>query len=133
MAIINDIPGLSVEVVSNGDALREYEDVYAADEPKKVTKYIEVQSDETFEIVARFLENLNAKYGVCVEIRLDGTKVSASLIRLGELRKGGGHTYTTSGVMSKIGNRWHESNFLFSPFVVGKSPVTYEPDVQIVT
>ncbi|EAT87833.2 hypothetical protein SNOG_05442 [Parastagonospora nodorum SN15] len=116
MAVIEDIPGLTVKVIANGAPLDEYSDADADDHPKQATNYIEVHSEGTFEILIQFFEGFVATYGVRVEIRLDGTKVSSSLTRLSKLKEAGGHK--TSGVRSKIGGRWHESNFVFSPFVL---------------
>ncbi|KAH4957629.1 hypothetical protein HBH77_120090 [Parastagonospora nodorum] len=116
MAVIEDIPGLTVEVIANGAPLHEYSDADADDHPKQATNYIEVHSEGTFEILTRFLDGFATTYGVRVEVRLDGTKVDSFLTRLSELKEAGGHK--TSGVRSKIGGRWHESNFVFSPFVL---------------
>ncbi|KAH3956417.1 hypothetical protein HBI70_068090 [Parastagonospora nodorum] len=116
MAVIEDIPGLTVKVIANGAPLDEYSDADADDHPKQATNYIEVHSEGTFEILIQFFEGFVATYGVRVEIRLDGIKVSSSLTRLSKLKEAGGHK--TSGVRSKIGGRWHESNFVFSPFVL---------------
>ncbi|KAF1850025.1 uncharacterized protein K460DRAFT_381892 [Cucurbitaria berberidis CBS 394.84] len=115
MAIINDCPGLRVEVVANGNALREYNDDQAGDAPNVVTRYLEVNGEGTFEILTKFLENYAGRHGVRVEVRLDGHKVDSYLLRLNQLKKEDGHR--SSGAPSKIGGRWHTSNFLFSSFV----------------
>jgi hypothetical protein len=118
MAIIDDHPGLSVEILIDKQALREYRDATAEDPPNAITKYAEVHTNNAFEVKTSFLENSAATYGVHVEVRLDGNKVSSYLVRLKDLKKEGGHL--TSGVKSKIGNRWHKSDLVFSAFAVGE-------------
>jgi hypothetical protein len=118
MAIIDDHPGLSVEILIDKQALREHRDATAEDPPNAITKYAEVHTIDAFEVKTNFLENSAATYGVHVEVRLDGNKVSSYLVRLKDLKKEGGHL--TSGVKTKIGNRWHKSDLVFSAFAVSE-------------
>jgi hypothetical protein len=118
MAIIHHIPGLTAEVIVNGAPLREYIDNGADHTASEVTNFIEVCADGTFEILCKFQANFTATFGVLVELRLDGNKVSSSLLRLKDLKNVQGHKF--SGVKSKIGGRWYQSNLLFSPFAVGE-------------
>jgi ribosomal protein S12 len=111
MAIIDDHPGLSVEILIDKQALREHRDATAEDPPNAITKYAEVHTIDAFEVKTNFLENSAATYGVHVEVRLDGNKVK-------DLKKEGGHL--TSGVKTKIGNRWHKSDLVFSAFAVSE-------------
>jgi hypothetical protein len=117
MAVLDHIPGLTVEVVANGERLHEYPDHDADNTASQVTNYIKVHPEGTFEILCKFLDNFTTTHGFRVEVRLDGNRVSSCLYRKNELKKAGGHK--TTGVRSKIANRWHESNFMFSPFIVG--------------
>jgi hypothetical protein len=119
MAVINDIPGLTVEVIANDAPLCEYLDSDADNTASQVTNFIEVHPEGTFEILSKFHDDFAATHGFRIEVRLDGNRVSSYLHRLGGLKKPAGHK--TTGVRSKIGNRWHESNLMFSPFVVGKN------------
>jgi hypothetical protein len=118
MAVIKDIPGLKVEIIANGEPLQEYDDDEAENSATNVTRYIQVGSDRIFAIVVQFLDEYVATRGMRIEIRLDGVKVSATLLALNKLMREGGHKF--SGVSSKIGNRWNESKFTFMPFLIGK-------------
>lgn len=119
MAVLNSCPGLEVKVVSNESALPEYADSQATDPHNTVTTYVEVNSDGAFQVHFQFTDGYSCRYGVRVELRLDGHKVDSCLYRRSQLKKDTGHT--VAGARSKIGGRWHVSNFQFSQFVLGKS------------
>jgi hypothetical protein len=118
MADLDNRAGLTVEVVVHNHPLAEHDDAFTEDPPKMVTKYLEVSGNDTFEVLTKFHENFEATYGVRVEVRLDGVKVNSYLVRLKDLKEERGHV--TSGVKSKIGNRWHKSSLVFSSFAVGE-------------
>ncbi|KAH6639650.1 hypothetical protein C7974DRAFT_373858 [Boeremia exigua] len=116
MAILPSCPGLEVKVVSNGNTLKEFADNHAYNDPKIANKYIEVATDGAFEVHLQFTDKYTDRFGVAVEIRLDGQEVGGSLYRPGNLRKPEGHKFT--GARSKIRGRWHISDFQFSQFVL---------------
>jgi hypothetical protein len=118
MAVIKDIPGLKVEIITNGEPLQEYNDDEAENSSTNATRYIQVGSDRTFAIVVQFLDEYVATRGMRIEIKLDGVKVNATLLALNDLKRKGGHKF--SGVPSKINNRWNESSFKFMPLAIGK-------------
>jgi hypothetical protein len=77
MAIIDAIPGLTVEVIVNNIPLREYPDPEADAGPKQATTYIEAHSGSTFWILTKFLDDFFAISDFSLETRLDGDKFSS--------------------------------------------------------
>ncbi len=118
MAILNSCPGLEVKVVSNEKILNEYADSHARDPRNTSSSYIEVESEGAFKIHMHFTNQFRDRFGVRVEIQLDGQNVNSSLIRKSQLRKAAGHDFT--GARSRIGGKWHVSDFKFSEFVLGE-------------
>lgn len=118
MSIIENVPGLKVEVIANDEPLAEYRDAEAEVGTKKAVRFIEAKSNGTFQIVTQFLEEFPATYGFRIEVRLDGNEVDSVLIRLKDRKKNGRHKM--SGVRLKTNGRWHQSNLLFSLFVIGE-------------
>jgi hypothetical protein len=118
MAVINEIPGLKVEIVANGEPLPEYDNEDVDNSASKITRYIQRSPDSTFEVIVQFLDEYVATRGVRIEIRLDCVKVSSRSMALNELERKGGHKF--SGVSSKINNRWNESNFKLMPFAIAE-------------
>jgi hypothetical protein len=80
MAVIDDIPGAKVEVIANGEPLQEYDDGDSENTASRITKYIRVSPDGTFEIIVQFLDDYVATRGLRTEVRLDGLKVSSNLL-----------------------------------------------------
>lgn len=87
MAVINSCPGLEVKVVSNESALPEYADSQATDPHNTITTYVEVNSDGAFQVHFQFTDGYSCRYGVRVELRLDGHKVDSCLYRRSQLKK----------------------------------------------
>ena len=106
MAILNDRP------------LNEFVDIESDGLCNTVTKYVEVEADGAFGIHLQFTDEYTCRFGVRVEVRLDGQKVGACLYRASQLKKTAGHTL--AGKRSKIGGRWHVSDWLFSRIVLGE-------------
>ena len=118
MAILNNCPGLEVKVVSNDRPLNEFVDNESDGLCNTVTKYVEVEADGAFGIHLQFTDEYTCRFGIRVEVRLDGQKVGACLYRASQLKKTAGHTL--AGKRSKIGGRWHVSDWLFSRIVLGE-------------
>lgn len=85
MAILNSCPGLEVKVVANNEALKEHADLQTNDAPKTITHYVEVNSEGAFEVHAVFTNDYTCRFGVRIEIRLDGHEVYGSLYRASQL------------------------------------------------
>ncbi|KAF2809635.1 uncharacterized protein BDZ99DRAFT_463419 [Mytilinidion resinicola] len=77
MAILDDLLGLKVEIVVNGQPLQEYDDEDGEEEkPKSVIKYIEATSNATFEVRVIFgleLPQEHRQYSYTCRVYLDGT------------------------------------------------------------
>lgn len=56
MAIHNDHPGLTVEIVDNGKALPDYDAPATCANPKVVTKYVEFKAGDEF-LIGYWLED----------------------------------------------------------------------------
>jgi hypothetical protein len=118
MAILEGCPGLKVEVTVNDHALREYDDDNVQEEPNTLTKYIEVNGNDTFKIQAQFLDNYVATYDVVAEVWLDGNKINSYVLNLKSLKRPEGHKF--SGVRLRINGTWYRYNLVFSSFAIGK-------------
>jgi hypothetical protein len=79
MAIHPDHPGLTVAFAVEGSVVKEYDDDQPAT-PNTVTRYVEAVSDATFAIKYRLTDPFPIEYGVKIEVRLDGQKVSSWII-----------------------------------------------------
>lgn len=121
MAVLDSCPGLEVKVISQNRPLKEYADTEANGAPNTVSNYVEVEADGAFEIHLQVANTYTSKYGVRVQIRLDGQDIDGTLIRFGRLKKAEGHTF--AGARSKVRGKWFTSNFQFSQFVLGEYPM----------
>lgn len=117
MAILNSCPGLEVTIKCNKKALKEHADTQVNDAPNAVTNYVEVEADGAFELHLQVASTYSSKYGLRMRVQLDGGDVDDTLIRFGQLKKPGGHTFT--GARSKQRGKWYTSNFRFSEFLLG--------------
>jgi hypothetical protein len=77
MAIFPGIPGLSAEVVVDGEPLREYADDEADKEqqPRTVTKYVQVDADALFGVRYTIPKGLDGKRGDWANLEVDGRSV----------------------------------------------------------
>ncbi|KAH5159734.1 hypothetical protein HBH69_060220 [Parastagonospora nodorum] len=79
MAVHPEYPGLTVQVVVNGEPLPEYEDEDATDVPKVVTKYIEAQAGTEFEIVQVFPDGFAGSDDVRTRCYIDNQEVHSPI------------------------------------------------------
>ncbi|KAH9876225.1 hypothetical protein J1614_004104 [Plenodomus biglobosus] len=75
MAIHSDHPGLEVEVIVNGKALKEYDDDEKEAKKGTVVKYIEAQEGENYSVKVHLPANLFKTYSIRAEIYIDGISV----------------------------------------------------------
>lgn len=118
MAVLDHVPGLEVQIVSEGNPLPEYADFDVPPKANVVCNYIEARSGEKFEVLIKFHDNFKASYGCKIAVRLDGIDTNRRNITLERLKKWGGHKI--KGPASRIHGEWYAQNFTFSPFLVGK-------------
>ncbi|KAJ8118645.1 hypothetical protein OPT61_g396 [Boeremia exigua] len=85
MAVHKDHPGLSVEVIVNGEALREYDDKEHELEPKTIAKYIEVQPGTDFAIRSFVPKDFESDMDTSQHIQIDGQQIHRTLWRAKEL------------------------------------------------
>ncbi|CAN9269677.1 unnamed protein product [Alternaria alternata] len=112
MAIHNDYPGLTVQIICGGKPIEEH--VYEADEereePKTTTRYIESQSNAEFAIKTTFRPPF-APLDLNVVVYLDGIKVDGLIVHKHQMLN---ETYVQSATKWKEGQKWRASKFFFS-------------------
>ena len=83
MAVIDEVPGVEVSILIDGQPVEEYEDtdekVNGPLASKTVVKYIEVISDTeftiSFAVLPAFWEYIRTGYDLCFEATVDGQRV----------------------------------------------------------
>ncbi|KAF2491026.1 hypothetical protein BU16DRAFT_141592 [Lophium mytilinum] len=118
MAILNDLPGLKVEIVVNGQTLKEYDDddEDPEEKPRTVTKYIEATSGASFEVRFTFTRLFSlSMYSFAMDIYLDGKFMDNMCIQKNDLFKG---PIELTGVRSKKGEQWYLEKFCFSKLAI---------------
>jgi hypothetical protein len=118
MAIHQDHPGLTVEIMANGEPLQEYDDASEEKVPGEVTKYIEARSGVEFMIRYKFAAPFSDKKDVGCLAMVDGQCVVNQYINRGELLKLG-HFYSR-GVRVKGASGLVLQNFAFANLRVSK-------------
>ncbi|KAL1797329.1 hypothetical protein ACET3X_003935 [Alternaria dauci] len=113
MAIVNEVPGLEVQIHINGNPLREYIDRHTAVSEAISESYVEAHSDSTFEIHYSFRAPFPIDRPVCMIVTMDGKDVDEPLIRPDELYEPEGHV--SSGPISNNGGNWLTKPYRFSP------------------
>ncbi|CAN9301489.1 unnamed protein product [Alternaria sp. RS040] len=112
MAIHNDYPGLTVQIICGGKPIEEhvYEEDEEREEPKTTTRYIECKSHTQFAIETTFRPPFTP-LDLSVVIYLDGVKVGGTTARKHKMLN---QTYTRSTTEWKEGGEWRASKFVFS-------------------
>lgn len=120
MAIIPDVPHVSVDIVVDGRPLPEYldEDDDDSISPTSTIRYVECVSGSHFQIRSDLtgmeLKHLKRGHAVTIDLYLDGKKVGGSVKQF-PLRN---HAVSTrSGVRYKEDGVWKERKFMFSNLV----------------
>ena len=121
MAIHPDYPDLTVQVIADGQPLREYDDEDADADPSVVTKYIEARTGSEFKITYDFAKSFPGKQDVRIRCKLDGSTVCKPLISKQSLTCLRGHKI--DGIKAKEGSKWVLRMFCFSNLNIGKPRV----------
>ncbi|KAF1921827.1 hypothetical protein BDU57DRAFT_563962 [Ampelomyces quisqualis] len=116
MAILEGVPGLKVQIVVQGQALREYEDDTAQVAENTVERYVEAQDGEQFEISYDFGESFPRNRAVSLIITIDGKDVDLPIIRQFELHEPGGHV--SSGPVYRDGSSWRVRKYEFAAMTI---------------
>jgi hypothetical protein len=118
MAVLQDCPGLRVEVYVDKAPLQEYSDDEQEQTPKSVTKYIESQSGKRFYIKYFFAPPFPLQHGVEVRIFIDGEVMQKSYIAVADLHRPKG--YCLSGSCYLQDGEWYVQNYCFTALNIGK-------------
>jgi hypothetical protein len=115
MAVHDDCPGLTVEILVDGESLEEYAYEEEDELPKTTTRYVECRSDSEFQIRTNF-KPPSAPMDISLHIWLDGTRVSKRILRKCDLLK----QPNIQSEMRWMGHgAWRASRYLFSSLNVG--------------
>jgi hypothetical protein len=113
MALLDDVPGVEVQIVVQDQVLHEYQDRSAQVSAKTTERYVEAQSHAEFQIRYAFSKPFPADRPVSMIVTIDGKDVDEPLIRPFELFEPQGHF--SHGPISSIGSRWMVQKYCFSP------------------
>ena len=118
MAIIDDLPGVIVEVVVDGEALKEYEDRDLGDDDDHAkTCYIEAKTGKHFQILIKVPKGFNF-LGDCLrcDVEADGHRTSCPIVRQSGCRLRD-HVREVQGMKGSNGNI---REFMFTSLETGK-------------
>jgi hypothetical protein len=124
MAIHPDHPGLTVEVLVNGQPLPEYEDEDITDEPNVNTRYVEAQAGVEFEIAYTISKAFAGGDDFNARCYIDGQKVESRVVRNTNL--GARKTYTFRGLRSCNDGQWTMRAFEFKNLHIGELDLAIE-------
>lgn len=111
MAIIDDCPGLEVQIFCNDRPICEYNDHHVNLRPKTSERYVEAQSGAEFEIHYNFTPPFPTDRAVSMLITVDGRDVDEPLLRPEELHDDTGHV--SCGPVSTAGPQWFVQKYVF--------------------
>jgi hypothetical protein len=118
MAIHDDYPGLTVEIIVDGKPLEECKDEEEEEVPKTTTRYIECRSGAEFGIRTTFKSPPFVSMSVLIRAHLDG-ELSAQNIAF-DKRMVDTRIVNQTGSRWKDGTSWRQSNLAFSELELGK-------------
>ncbi|KAG9525870.1 hypothetical protein KCU93_g5714, partial [Aureobasidium melanogenum] len=134
MAIIPDVPHVSVDIVVDGRPLPEYldEDDEDSISPTSTIKYVECVSGSRFairtDLTGMEFRHINGGDTVSVEYYLDGQKAGSSVMRF-PLRH---HSVSTRpSVRYREGGLWKERNFMFADLVTSEDVACTNPRPEL--
>jgi len=125
MGIFSFLPGVEIDILVNGEPLKEYDEPPDIDngEPKTIVKYIEAVSGSNFEIRLR----LNSAYqhrghGVTTKIFLDGVYVQTPIFPQKMIKRLSvkSLTETVQGEIHGSENDWKVAKFSFANLEIGE-------------
>jgi hypothetical protein len=118
MAVLDEVPGLEVQIAVNGEVLQEYYDRIAKVSKTTVERYIEAQSNTIFEIRYAFKEPFPVDRCVSMIVTIDGKDLDEPIIRPFELFNSQGHM--SRGPISQLDGRWVVQPYCFAPIDISK-------------
>ncbi|KAH7389621.1 hypothetical protein DE146DRAFT_738910 [Phaeosphaeria sp. MPI-PUGE-AT-0046c] len=111
MAVLDEVPGLKVQVMVRDKPLREYDDGGAKVPKYTVERYVEAQTNACFEIRFAFTQPFPRDRAISMLVTIDGRDVDEPLIRPAELFDVHGHT--SIGSVYKSGSTWKVRRYRF--------------------
>jgi hypothetical protein len=119
MAVIDEVPGLEVQIVVNGTPLREHRDRDAKISAKTAERYVEAQSSAEYEIHYSFKDPFPGDRTVSLIVTVDGKDLDEPIIRPFELFDPKGHA--SQGPRSSDGSRSMVQKYSFSKIDISKT------------
>jgi hypothetical protein len=119
MAVHPEYPGLTVQILVNGEPLPEYEDEDATDNPKVVTKYIEAQAGTDFEIERVYPDGLSGSDDVRTRCYINDQEVR-SFVNTSISRQSGPRK-KIAYVKERKRNSWYRRSLQFQRLCISKS------------
>jgi hypothetical protein len=119
MAITDDVPGLQVEVIVDGQPLWEYDDDEDEAERFTTTKYIEAMSDKPFSIRVVYKKPFPRQYGVEMDVKIDGGQGRGRMHKPEDLYRPEGHR--KSSVSFHKGGQRFRRKYRFVALDIGNS------------
>jgi hypothetical protein len=118
MVVLPDVPGLKVQVVVQGQPLREYQDLAADIAERTAECYVEAHTGAVFEIHFTFDDSFPGDRPVSMIVTIDGKDVDEPMVRPHELYEPGGHV--SRGPIQKIGSTWKVRPYKYAPVDISK-------------
>ncbi|KAL7776536.1 hypothetical protein CFE70_006952 [Pyrenophora teres f. teres 0-1] len=111
MAVHDDYPGITVQVIADGQPLKEYEPKDKEEPPKAITRYVESISGVEFAINTTFTPPFDELF-VSLALKIDGAFMSGRTVPAKNLNKE--IVYIQSYTCWKEEGKWWKSSFRFS-------------------
>ncbi|KAF2004869.1 hypothetical protein P154DRAFT_571621 [Amniculicola lignicola CBS 123094] len=111
MAILSEVPGLEAAILVKGKKVQEYDD-WVHQNQKQVSKYVEAQSAEEFEVHYEFKQPFPDDRPISTKIFLDGVMIDEPLLRPNEIYAKEEHLI--AGPVSRFGTGWIVEKFRFA-------------------
>jgi len=125
MAIHKDYPGLEVEIIANGGALREYADDNGEPQSHTTTTYVEATSGDCFAVRLTISKSLLVEYGVWAVIRIDGVDICRKVFSQKNYERRGVLNCTIHTSAAVVDGKPVGQRFCFSELSRCKSPIAY--------
>ena len=119
MAVIDETPGLEVQIRVNDRPLREYIDQHTQVAEKIQERYIEADTNAAFEIHIKFTTPFPTDRAVSMIVTVDGKDVDEPFIRAEELYARSGHV--SAGPISYNGREWFMQKYQFAALSISTS------------
>lgn len=108
MAILASVPGVAVTIIGNGETVREYPDGQLTNTLNAVSRYIEVQTGQSFEVcIDTKPEAVHSVVGFQYRVLTDGNTADSVVVQSNNTKR-----WTSKG--------WFLNNGFYRPYVFNK-------------